>query len=158
MRVLPAVLIGVSLMALTACGGDDTPATSAPAATATAAATTAAAEPAGAPTASDKKLCEDAEKAGKAMKTELINVMKESQGEMPTAEVKKILAGLGDELTKVAGTSDSAVGTAVKDFAAKSTEASSAADPVTASDNPAYEKSGKDLTAACKAAGVKVAF
>jgi hypothetical protein len=157
MRVLPAVLIGVSLMALTACGGDDTPAASPPAATA-AVETTAAAEPAGAPAAGDKKLCEDAEKAGKAMKTELIKVMSESQGEMPTAEVKKILAGLGDELTKVAGTSDSAVGTAVKDFAAKSTEASSAADPVTASDNPAYEKSGKDLTAACKAAGVKVAF
>jgi len=155
------VLIGVSLLALTACGGDETPAASAPAATTAAAdpaATTAAAEPAGAPAPSDKKLCEDAEKAGKKMKTELIKVMSESQGEMPTAEVKKILAGLGDELAKVAAASDSAVGTAVKDFAAKSTEASSAADPVTASDNPAYEKSGKDLTAACKAAGVKVAF
>src|SRR5689334_8595939 len=126
MRVLPAVLIGVSLLALTACGGDDTPAASAPAATTTAAApaaTTEAAAPADGPAPSDKKLCEDAEKAGKAMKAELIEVMKKSQGEMPTADMQKILVGLGEDLNTVAAASDSAVGAAIKDFAAKSAQA-----------------------------------
>lgn len=154
------MLIGVSLMALTACGGDDTTAAPAPAPTTAAApaATDEAAAPADGPAPDDKKLCTEAAAAAKKMTADLVEVMKASQGEMPTAEMKKILAGLGDDLTKVAGSSDSEVGAAIKDFAAKSTEAAAAADPVTATDNEGYEQSGKDINAACKTAGVKVNF
>ncbi len=158
MRLAPAVLIGAFLMTtLAACGGDDAP-TAASATTTAPAATTAAAEPAGAAAPGDKALCESANKADKAMKAELIKALQESKGEMPNAEMSKVLGGLADQLSTAAAGSDSPVGTAIKDFAALATKAAKAADPVTAADDPALEKSGKDLTAACKAAGVKVNY
>ncbi len=164
MRVASAVLIGVSLMTLTACSGDDTPAAVAtpPAAAPTgetadpAATTPPAAEPvAAAP--SDKKLCEGANTADKAMKAELIKAMQSSGGDLPAADTKKILTGLATKLM-AAGESDTKVGAAVKEFVAQTTAAASAADPMAALDNPAYEKAGKGLTAACKTAGVTVNY
>ncbi|MCY1137232.1 hypothetical protein OWR29_04415 [Actinoplanes sp. Pm04-4] len=160
MRVVPAVLIGVSLMAaLTACGGDETTAASAPAATTAAAPapTTAAADPA-ASAADDKKLCAEAEKAGKEMKAELIKTLQAAEGEPDAAAMGKVLVGLADDLNQAAASSDSKVGQALKAFAAASDEAGKAANPETAADNPAYEQAGKDVRAACKEVGVAVNY
>jgi hypothetical protein len=159
MRVVPAVLIGVFSLALTACGGEDAPTAAAPAAT-TAAAPADAADPAApaASSADDKKLCAAAEKAGKDMKTELIKTLQAAEGEPDAAAMGKVLVGLADDLNKAAAASDSKVGTALKTFAAESEKAGSAANPETAADNPAYEQAGKDVRLACKEVGVAVNY
>lgn len=168
MRMSSAVLIGVSVLSLAACGGDETPTaaapTTAPAATTTAteaapdpAATSVAAAPAAGGAATDKQLCAAANKADKSMKAELIKAM-QAGGEPDAAVFKKVLDGLAGQLNTAAAGSDSKVAVAMKDFAGRAGEAAAAADPVTASDTPAFEQSGKDLTAACKAAGVKVNY
>jgi hypothetical protein len=164
-RTVLVALAGVSLMSLTACAGDDaTNASTAPAATTAAAPVTSteAAAPAGdAP--DDKTICNAANKADKAMKAELISAMQKTQGELDGAGYQKILVGLATQLTTAAGSSETEVGTAVKTFAAKATEAGdnaakAAASPESALDSPGFEKSGTDLTAACKAAGVTVNY
>ena len=158
-RLVCAALTGVSLMSLAACGGADSPAAApapvAPAATSDAPAPSAAA-PGGGSAAGDKKLCEAAGKADKAMRGELVKVVQ--SGKFDTASMQRILGGLADEMTAAAGEGDSKVATTMRQFAAQANEAAKAADPATAADNPAFEKTGKDLTAACKAAGVTLSF
>ncbi|MET0416356.1 MAG: hypothetical protein ABW022_10080 [Actinoplanes sp.] len=164
-RLASAVLIGVSFMSLTACGSEETPtaaSTPPPAATSAAPApdaTSAAPEATSDKKApSDKQLCQTAGKADEAMKAALIKALQESGGDPSAEQFAKVLNGLADELSTAAADSDSKVGKAMKQFAAQATEAAGAADPTTAADNPAFEKSGKSLTAACKAAGVTVNY
>ncbi|GAB2619686.1 hypothetical protein Aab01nite_33810 [Paractinoplanes abujensis] len=165
-RTTFAAVLGASLMSLAACAGDDaTEASGTPATTATSAApaaTTEAAAPAGdAP--DDKTICNAANKADKAMKAELISQMQKTQGELDGAGYQKILVSLADQLTAAAGSSESEVGKAVKTFSTLATEAGAnaakaGANPEAALAAPGFEKSGTDLTAACKAAGVTVNY
>jgi hypothetical protein len=166
-RVNSALLICASVLALAACGGADkdstTGAGSAPTATSTAAApsaapaTSAATDAAGG--SSDKEICASIKKAGEDMKASLIESLK--SGAEPTPAVfKKILTEMNDELTSLAeaGGSDSKVTAALKTFGAETAKAAKAADPAAAADNPAYEKAGADVTAACKPTGINVNF
>lgn len=160
-RVTATALICASLITLSACGGEEpensagsTPSTSA-AATSAAPATSA---PAGAATG-DKDLCESVKKAGKEMKDAFVAAF--TSGEEPdAAALKKILTDLSKELETVAasGAADSKVTAAVKAFGAEASKAASAADPLTASEDPAFEKTGSEITAACKAVGVDAGF
>ncbi|MFC3502049.1 hypothetical protein ACFOOK_13910 [Micromonospora krabiensis] len=168
-RLVSIALISAAALALAGCGGEETatPTSSTPTASAVAP-TSAAASPSVAPsspaaggapvTVNEKVVCESAEKAGQEMKKALIAVVQ--SGKEPSAEVyRKILADLGDKLTSLlpAGGVGEVVG-ALTRFASEAGRAAAAADPATAADNPAFEKAGTDLTAACKAAGVKVNF
>jgi len=160
------VLVGISLMALAACGGK---------APATTAGSTPPASGASAPTAdsassapsssapagntgdmSDRELCEAANKAGNAMKDALMAFMKSGR-EPSAADYKKILTDLGEQLTTLASSGgDTTVATALKQLGAQASKAAGAADPASAIDNPVFDKAGDDLTAACAAAGVDV--
>ncbi|MET0424442.1 MAG: hypothetical protein ABW046_11225 [Actinoplanes sp.] len=159
MRIASAVFLGASLLTLTACGGEDTPAgTPAAAPATTSAAPVAESTATAASAAGDKDLCQAANKADKAMKAELIKAMQAADGDMDPAAYKKVLSGIADELNAAAASGDSPVAAAMKKFADQSSTAAAAADPETALADPAFEQSGKDLTAACKAAGVTVNY
>lgn len=105
---------------------------------------------------SDRELCESANKAGKAMKDAFLALIKSGK-EPSAAEYKKILTDLGEQLTTLASSGgDTKVATALKQLGAEAAKAAGAADPASAIDNPAFDKAGEDLTAACAAAGVDV--
>ncbi|MFE9190048.1 hypothetical protein ACFYL6_10595 [Micromonospora sp. NPDC007208] len=156
------MLILAVTTALAACGDSDkattagpaTPAatSAAPSAVATSAATPASSPAAGA--ASDKELCESAKKASDEMKAELVKVA--MTGQDSPADYQKILSDLDKKIVAVASTGDGKVATALRAFGAEAAKAAAAADPATAADNPAFEKAGKDISDACKAAGFKL--
>ncbi|WP_181562476.1 hypothetical protein [Micromonospora noduli] len=162
-RLASAMLILAVSTALAACGdadkattaGSTTPAptSAAPSAVATSAAATPASSPA-AGAATDKQLCEAVKKASDEMRTEMVKVA--TTGDASAADFKKILTGLEQKVTTVASTGDGKLADALRTFAAEAAKAAAAADPATAADNPAFEKAGKDVNAACKAAGVSV--
>ncbi|WBB79618.1 hypothetical protein O7606_26320 [Micromonospora sp. WMMD882] len=162
-RVTSAIVMCAVLTTLAACGGEDAadPAgsssttSSAPSSAATTASSAPSASTAG---ASDKDLCESAKKAGDEMKAELVKAV--SSGSEPTPAVfQKILTDLEKAVTGLAATGgDSPVATALKQFGVEAAKAASEADPAAAADNPAFEKAGADITAACRAAGVDVNF
>ncbi|SCL16605.1 hypothetical protein GA0070616_1062 [Micromonospora nigra] len=165
LRVLPAVFACVSLLTLSACGGEDESTTAG--STPSGAATSAAAEsPSAAPatsaaveTVTDKKLCESAEKASADLRASFIKVM--SSGEEPSpADFQKLYDELEKEMSAVAasGGADSEVAAALTAFGAEAGKAAAAADPAATADNPAFEKAGTDITAACKKVGVSVNF
>ncbi|MEU8301480.1 hypothetical protein AB0C04_29855 [Micromonospora sp. NPDC048909] len=80
-------------------------------------------------------------------------------GEPSPADFKKILTEMGEQMATFASAGgDSGVATAMSRFGAQASKAAAAADPVGAADNPAFEKAGADITAACRAAGVSVNF
>ncbi|MEE6263144.1 hypothetical protein [Plantactinospora sonchi] len=115
--------------------------------------------PAAAGGQSDKELCESVKKAGDKLKEAFIGAM--TSGEEPEpAAFKGILTDMSEEVTALvaAAEADSKVAAALKAFGAETSKAASAADPVTAAANPAFEKAGADITAACKTAGVTVNF
>ncbi|MEU7973754.1 hypothetical protein AB0B48_17120 [Micromonospora sp. NPDC049089] len=159
-RLASAMLILAVSTTLAACGdadkattaGSTTPAatSAAPSAVATSAAATPASSPA-AGAASDKELCESAKKVSDEMKAELVKVA--TTGEASAADYQKILNDLDKKIAVVASTGDGKVATALRAFGAEAAKAAAAADPATAADNPAFEKAGKDISAACKAAG-----
>ncbi|MEH1167351.1 hypothetical protein V6V47_18395 [Micromonospora sp. CPCC 205539] len=163
-RFASALLILAATTALAACGDADkattagsTPSASTSVSTSVAPTSAAASAPAAAAGASDKKLCETVKKAGDDMKAELLKVA--MAGEPSAADFKKILIGLKDQLSAAASAGgDSKVATAVQQFNAEAAKAAAAADPAEAADNPAFEKAGTDITAACKAVGVSVNF
>ncbi|MEW2430745.1 hypothetical protein AB0877_22275 [Micromonospora sp. NPDC047644] len=158
-RLASAMLILAVSTTLAACGdadkattaGSTTPAptSAAPSAVATSAAATASSPAAGA--ASDKELCESAKKVSEEMKAELVKVA--MTGEASAADYQKILNDLDKKIAAVAATGDGKVATALRAFGAEAAKAAAAADPATAAENPAFEKAGKDISAACKAAG-----
>ncbi|MBG0564196.1 hypothetical protein [Actinoplanes aureus] len=162
-RLVAVALTGAFLMTVAACGGDDadttagsTPTTAAT--TAAAEATTAPAEPteAAAP-ADDKALCQEADKAAKAMTKAMVTLV--GSGTEPSAgDYKAILDDMDRTLTEAVGTADSKVAAAMKEVAAQSAKAAAAPDPVEAAGDPAFEKAGTSLNAACKKVGVKVKF
>ncbi|RGC66478.1 hypothetical protein C5N14_24070 [Micromonospora sp. MW-13] len=167
-RATSALLTCASLLALAACGGEDTASTAGSAPSASTAASSAATSVSSAPSstaaagttggASDKKLCEAAKKAGDDMKAELVAALK-SGNEPSPAMFKKILTALDEKVTALASTGgDSKVAIALRKFGAEAAKAASATNPADAADNPAFEKAGADITAACKAAGVSVTF
>ncbi|GIJ34741.1 hypothetical protein Vse01_38890 [Micromonospora sediminimaris] len=108
---------------------------------------------------SDKQLCESAKQASDKMKEDLVAAV--SSGSEPSpALFQKILSGLQNEVTRVAGTgaTDSKVVAALEEFGAEAGKAANATDPATAADNPGFEKAGAALSTACKSAGVSVNF
>ncbi|WDZ84859.1 hypothetical protein [Micromonospora cathayae] len=164
-RVTSAVVLSAALSTLAACGGEDTTdsagsgstTSSVPSATAGTASSAPSASTA-APGASDRDLCESVKKAGDEMRAELVKAMT-AGGEPTAATFREILTGLEKKVTDVAATGgDGAVAAALKQFGAEAAKAAAATDPAAAADNPAFEKAGADITAACKAAGVDVNF
>ncbi|MEV6600725.1 hypothetical protein AB0M36_28325 [Actinoplanes sp. NPDC051346] len=158
-RSTATVLISVSLLALTACGGNDTDAKagSTPPAVSTGA-TSAAATSAPAPVngTGDAKLCAEAQASAKAWNADLTAVMKSAEGkETPVSEIQEAHADFASALNAVAGGGDSKAAAAAKELATHVGKAATATDPLKGSYTPGFEKSIKDLTAACKAAGVK---
>ncbi|MGC4807030.1 hypothetical protein [Micromonospora sp. DT233] len=164
-RIATTALICASLLGLAACGEDEstTTAGSAPSASTTTsssapAESAAPSAPAGGGT-SDKKLCESAKKAGDQMKGEFLSALQADGGDIKPATYKKILVDMKNEMDALAAEGgDSKVATALKAFGAEAEKAATAADPGAAADNPAFEKAGKEITTACKAAGVTVNF
>jgi hypothetical protein len=166
-RATFSVLACAALLALAACGGEEaaptggaSPSATVPSATATSAASTPA--PPTADTAdvvSDKQLCESAKQASDKMKEDLVAAVS-SGSELSPALFQKILSGLQNEVTRVAatGATDSKVAAALKQFGAEAGKAANAPDPATAADNPAFEKAGAAVDAACKSAGFDVNF
>ncbi|MER7167473.1 hypothetical protein ABT336_15565 [Micromonospora sp. NPDC000207] len=158
LRMFPAVA-ALSLLTLTACGGEDaTPAAATPTTAATSAATPALASPAVDPV-SDKEVCEKAQKTSTEM-TQAILKAAATEGEASTNATKALLTQMTKDLAETAasGSPDSEAVTALTAVNAEIVKASTAADPLTAMDNPASEKAGKDFNAACKKAGVEVNF
>ncbi|MEH1098017.1 hypothetical protein [Micromonospora sp. CPCC 205561] len=162
LRATFVALISLSVLALTACGGEEsattagsTPSASVPASSAAASASAMPSSSAPAGGASDKELCESVKKADSEMRPKLVKAM--TSGE--AAAYKDVLTELSQKLTAaVAGGGDGKVATVVEAFSAEASKAAAAADPLTAAENPAFEKAGASITAACKAAGVKVNF
>ena len=156
-----SLLICVSVLPLTACGGKDDTSTTAGSAPAASAPAPASASPAGGDTAggaNDKKLCESVRSAGEKMKSSLITALQ--AGEEPSPAVfKKILTDLDKEVTSLAEAGgDSEVGAALQKLGSEAAKAAKASDPAEAADNPEFEKAGTEITAACKSAGVDVNF
>ncbi|MCG5451620.1 hypothetical protein [Micromonospora hortensis] len=162
-RLASALLIVAVTTALAACGDGDkattagpttpAPTSAAPSAVATsAAATPTSSSAAGA--ATDKQLCEAVKKASDEMRTEMVKVA--TTGDASAADFKKILTGLEQKVTTVASTGEGKLADALRTFAAEAAKAAAAADPATAADNPAFEKVGKEISAACKANGVSM--
>ncbi|MEO3781303.1 hypothetical protein ABGB16_31825 [Micromonospora sp. B11E3] len=159
LRVASTVLICASLLALAACGGEDTETTAgrAPSASSAPATSSAPSPSAAVATKSDKELCESAKKVGAEMKAKLVAAVQ--SGDSSPATFRKVLTGLSEKVTEVASAGgDGKVTTAMKQFAAEAAKAAGAADPATAADNPALTKAGADLSAACKAVGVSATF
>ncbi|MEU4570822.1 hypothetical protein [Micromonospora sp. NPDC023956] len=167
LRVLSAVLVCAALT-LAGCGGaDDTTAGPAPSAGPTSSATSTPSSPttssAPAPSTSvggtgDKEICTSVKEIGNDMKASLVTALQADQAAAPAA-FRKVLTDLEGKLTALAATGgDTAVTTAIRAFTTEAAKAAKAADPATAADNPAFEKAGTDLTAACKKAGVEVNF
>ncbi|GAA2623727.1 hypothetical protein [Paractinoplanes durhamensis] len=161
-RIASAVLLGVSLIALAACGQDTD--TTAPAATAVAATPAAATSPAAPATSAaavaakaDKEVCEDATKAAESLKKAVL-VLAQSGNEIAPADAKALLTDFANNLTKAGEGADGKVATAIKANADAARKAAAAKDPLTAADTAESAKAGKDLNAACKAAGVKTTF
>ncbi|MFV2101359.1 hypothetical protein [Micromonospora sp. LOL_024] len=151
------------LLALTACGDEDGTAESSPS---TASTTTAAAPATAAPSTAtaadvvgDKKLCESAKETSQEMRNALVEAVKAGDDPSP-ALFKEILGGLEEKLVTLAatGTGDSKVAAALGKFGTEAGRAAAAPDPATAADNPAFEKAGVDLSAACKTTGVDATF
>lgn len=177
-RIATVVLTGVSMMGLAACGEDKTSTATAPAATtatsAAAPATTSAAatpetttpeattpEATTAPATkavSDKELCQAAAKAEKDLKAATLTIIQTTGGDLPAADAKAMLTDFAKALTTAAGGGDSKVATIMTTIGAQATKAAGAKDPATAADTPEATKSGKELTAACKAVGVKLTY
>ncbi|WP_410809455.1 hypothetical protein [Micromonospora sp. 067-2] len=94
-------------------------------------------------------------KASDGMKAELVKIA--MAGEPSAADFKKALTELEQKVSALASAGgDSKVAGALRPFGAEAAKAAAAADPGSAADNPAFLKAGKDVTAACKAAGVSV--
>ncbi|GAA1595362.1 hypothetical protein GCM10009828_020830 [Actinoplanes couchii] len=161
MRIATAVLAGVSLFGLTACGDEKatTGGTEAAAPVASADAPKAeATTPAAAAAPEDKVVCEEANKAGESFSKAFIALAKTTGGEVAPADAKLMMADFAKGLTEAAGTSTTEVGKNVLIIAAETTKATEAADPASAIDSPESGKASKALNAACKSAGVKTNF
>ncbi|KXK61924.1 hypothetical protein AWW66_10805 [Micromonospora rosaria] len=159
-RAFPVALACATLLTLTACGGEDTSDSAAPAATSSSAAP-AAATPA-AQTVSDKELCEAVQRTSAEMRDKLTAaVTKAATDESAlTTATKEIMTELEQKLSALVptGGADSEVAPALKVVAADLGKTAKAADPAAVADDPAAEKAGKDLDAACKKHGVTVSL
>ena len=162
-RLFALALAGASVLALTACGGEqvDAPAPSASAtpapATTGAAPTPDASTPAAADAAGDKKICQAVKEAGDESKQLLFEALQ--AGKEPTAQMlAESYTDMATNLGKAAdtGSPDSKVVLAIKEFQTQVTEAAAASDPVAAGDKPAFQKTAANQTAVCKETGVDI--
>lgn len=162
-RLTCTVVVSAALLALAGCGEEDSTAASAPSASAS---DTSTAPSAAAPSsstgatggASDKELCQNAKSAGDEMKGAFLTAMQSGKEPEP-AVFQEIMKGLEQKMVAAATAGgDSKVAGLMRDFAAEAGKVAVAADPGTAAANPTFEKVGEDLSAACKAAGVKATF
>ncbi|WP_428964329.1 hypothetical protein [Micromonospora fluostatini] len=147
-----------SLLALTACGGEED---AAPAAAGTTTPATSAPADSSAPAAeakSDKEICEAAQKLANE-NTEAI-VKAAMAGEPAPDEIKKLLTDMSTKLTELTanGSPDSAVVTGLKTINTEIDKAAAAADPLSAMGGPASLEAGKDVTTGCQKVGVTVSF
>ncbi|MFG2061494.1 hypothetical protein ACGFIK_08715 [Micromonospora sp. NPDC048871] len=158
-QLFALALAGVTVFALTACGGEDT---EAPATSASAPASASATPQTSAPAAAgedDKKVCEAVQKAGDESKEVLFDALQ--AGKEPTAEMlSETYTDMAAALGKAAeaASTDSKVANAVKEFQAQVEEAAESSDPVAAGDAAAFQKTATNLTAVCKETGVDINF
>lgn len=156
--MFPAVA-ALSLLTLTACGGEDaTPAAATPTTASTSADSPAPASPAVDPI-DDKEVCEKAQKTGTEMKQAIVRVVA-TEGDASVDATKAVATQMAKDLaeTVASGSPDSDAVIALKAFVTEFEKAAKAADPLTAMDTPAIDKASKDFNAACKKAGVEVNF
>lgn len=159
-RTLAVVLALTSLSSLTACGSEDAPTVAVPtgAAAPAASASASAPAPAGAATSAPAStgtsgdadaaaLCKQADEAKKI----LVTVFAEALGgtEPDAAKVKKAVADLGAELTRIGKSGGGEAAAAMTAYGAELTKASKEADPFEASNSAASEKAGERVDAAC---------
>lgn len=159
-------------MALAACSGGDRAGTtdSAPPTTGVTSSPDAAADPsspadssapsgpAADPGSGEKAFCASVKKVGDEMKADLATILQTGRAPTP-AEAKKVLTDTQDKLTALAASGgDGKVVAAIKQFATEAAKAASAADPLTAADNPGYLKAGESVNAACRPYGVEAGF
>ncbi|WP_434741112.1 hypothetical protein [Micromonospora sp. SH-82] len=151
LRVFPVALT-LSLLALTACGGEEsTDAES-------------AAAPTSAPaveTLSDKELCEKISKDFQEMQQRIVKEAMATEGEPSPALTKEILTEMEKRMAAAvaAGGPDSEVAPAIKEMSTHVVRLGAEADPqAAAADDTAGEKAAKDLNTACAKAGVTTNF
>ena len=155
-RVISAVLIGISALALTACGGGDGGASAASWETAPAAAPATAATQADKQAGSDNELCEAVDQADTVLTGQMIKAM-QGGGEGPSAaDITKGLTEFAESLRTASDGGDSTVAKAMQKVAADVTKVAQAPDPATEGANPVYEEANTELEKACQAVGVKV--
>ncbi|MDP9794106.1 hypothetical protein J2S43_002618 [Catenuloplanes nepalensis] len=144
----------VSVLALSACGGDDSTtetdaAAPAPSAAAATTGAPAASEAPAAAGASDKEICEAAVASTNAFKKEMLDAVAAGK----EVDTKKAWSDLAGTLAVAeGGTSD--VAEAAQVYATELKTAAAAADPVAAGESPSFGKAGTDFDAACTAVGV----
>ncbi|WP_433392464.1 hypothetical protein [Micromonospora sp. KLBMP9576] len=164
-RLTCTVVLSTALLALAGCGEEDSTSTADSAPSASAAATSTAPS-AAAPSsstgatggASDKELCQNAKSAGDEMKGAFLTAMQSGKEPEP-AVFQEIMKGLEQKMVTAAKAGgDGKVAGLMRDFATEAAKVAAAADPGTAAASPAFEKVGKDLSAACKAVGVNATF
>ncbi|MEV4491816.1 hypothetical protein AB0K04_17085 [Micromonospora coxensis] len=162
-RFLTVVLACASVVALSACGGEDPSPVTLPSPSATASATTAApsvapSSAAAADPAADKKLCESAKKIADDSRSAVVKAA--TSGADPTPALKKAYADMakGMAATAATGASGSEVTAALTAFGTEAGKVATAADMTTAADSPAFQQAGTKANAACKKVGVDLNF
>ena len=158
-RLMASTVFCASVLALSACGSDDSTDTAAPAPSATTAATAAATT--GAPAASaapaatgasDKEICEAAVATTAGFQKKMAEAMASGKT-IGEADVKGAWTDLAGALSIAEG-GDSAVAKAAQAYVAELNKAAAAADPTAAGEAPSFGKAGTDLDTACTAVGV----
>ncbi|MEU8241058.1 hypothetical protein AB0C07_22670 [Actinoplanes missouriensis] len=160
-RVASAVLAGVSLMTLAACGDDSEPAAPAATTATTPSATTVTADAAAsaAPARNaDTVTCEQAERAVKSFKNAILTLAQSGVTELSPVDAKAMLTDFADDLTKASEGAGPEMTAALKANIDAALTAAKDKDPGTALDSPETAKAGKELNALCKAAGVETTF
>ncbi|SCG38910.1 hypothetical protein [Micromonospora halophytica] len=162
-RFSSIVLACASVVALSACGGEDPSPVTAPSPSTAASATTGApslspSAAAAADPATDKKLCESAKKISDDSRAAVVKAA--SSGADPTPALKKAYSEMakGMAATVATGDSGSEVVTALTAFGTEAGKVATAADMATAADNPAFQQAGTKANAACQKVGVNLNF
>ncbi|GAB7044606.1 MULTISPECIES: hypothetical protein [Catenuloplanes] len=157
-RLMASTVFCVSVLALTACGGDDSTtstddtAAAAPSAVATTGAPAASEAPAAAG-ASDKEICEAAVANTKAFQKKMTDSLAAGKT-IGDADVKAGWSDLAGVLAVAEG-GDSDVAKAAQAYVKELNTAAAAADTTAAGESPALGKANSDFNAACSAVGVE---
>ncbi|SCG48578.1 hypothetical protein [Micromonospora coxensis] len=161
-RFLTIVLACASVVALSACGGEEPSPVTLPSPSATASATTGAPSEspsaAAADPAADKKLCASAKKIADDSRSAVVKAA--TSGADPTPALKQAYTDMakGMAATAATGAAGSEVTAALTAFGTEAGKVATAADMTTAADSPAFQQAGTKANAACRKVGVDLNF